>query len=84
MARYRPSKKTPTYLPLTKFVNRAPLPKKALRQLGRAKATYKGTMQCGICGEETLRIYKVAPPRTGGLMVCENPNCEAFGVVIPV
>jgi ribosomal protein S14 len=84
MARYRPSKKTTTYLPLTKFVNRAPLPKKALKQLGRAKATYKGTMQCGICGEETLRIYKVAPPRRGGFMVCENPNCEAFGVVIPV
>jgi hypothetical protein len=82
MARYRPKGKTPTYVPLTTFVKRAPLPKKAYKHLKDAK--YVNTIRCAICGEETLRIYKLPSPRVGGRMVCENPNCESFGVVMPI
>ena len=85
MSHYHPSNKKPTYIPLTRFLplkrslKRALLPEKVLKQLEAKKAKYMKTVICPSCRTDSLLVYKM--PSGKEYVVCENANCEYFGIV---
>jgi hypothetical protein len=83
MSHYRPSNKKPTYIPLTRFVRlplkRGLLPEKAQKQLEAKKAKYVATLLCPNCGADSLMVYRTVSGEN--YVVCENANCEYFGIV---